>query len=108
VPQKRVQNAMLTEKSITMINGITQNIFTYQLNASSITIDETYGLTAVSMVLTAGTGSFAGTAFLANGVASTPIDLVINQPISIPSQSGAPLTNLTITTTGIVSILGYQ
>lgn len=99
---------MLTEKSITMINGITQNIFTYTLSAGSITIDETYGLTAISMVLTSGTGSFAGLAYLTNGVASTPIDLVLNQPISIPSPSGAPLTNLTITTTGIVSILGYQ
>ncbi len=108
MPQKRVLNATLTEKIIFMINGITQNIFTYQLSAGTLVIDSTYGLTAVSMVLISGTGSFTGLATLNNGVASTPIDLVLNQPISLPSPSGAPLNNLTITTTGVVSILGYQ
>jgi hypothetical protein len=91
-----------------MLNGITQNIFTYQLSAGTLIIDTTYGLTAISMVLTSGTGSFTGLLVLNNGVMSTPIDLVLNQPISIPSSSGAPLNNLTITTTGVVSIIGYQ
>ena len=108
VLQKRKHTATHTENLKRMLNGITQNVFTYQLSAGTLVIDDTYGLTAVSMVLTSGTGSFKGLAVLNNGISSTPIDLVINQPISIPSNSGAPLNNLTITTTGVVSILGYQ
>lgn len=88
--------------------GITQNLWTYQLSNSTITIDDTYGLTAVSLVLNSGTGTFQGGANLNNGIGSLPIDLVIGQPVTIPSNSGTPLNNLEITTTGVLAIIGFQ
>jgi hypothetical protein len=87
---------------------ITQNLWTFQLSNATIVIDDSYGLTAISLVLLSGTGSLLGGASLNNGAVSTQIDLVVGQPLTIPSQSGANLNNLTITTTGIVNIIGFQ
>jgi hypothetical protein len=88
--------------------GITQNLWTYQLSNDTLIIDDSYGLTAVSIVLNSGTGTFTGGANLINGVGSLPIDLVIGQPVSIPSNIGVSLNNLQITTTGVVAIIGFQ
>jgi len=87
---------------------IVQNLWTYQISNSSILIDNSYGLTAISLVLNSGTGAILGGASLNNGVESTQIDLVVGQPVTIPSQSGSNLNNLTITTTGVVAIIGFQ
>jgi hypothetical protein len=87
---------------------ITQNLWTYELSNATIVIDDSYGLTAISLVLNSGTGTLLGGASLNNGAVSTQIDLVVGQPLSIPSQGGANLDNITITTTGIVSIIGFQ
>lgn len=87
---------------------ITQNLWTYKLSNSTIVIDSTYGLTAISLVLNSGTGTILGGASLINGVASSQIDLVVGQALTIPSQSGASLNNLTITTTGVINIIGFQ
>lgn len=87
---------------------ITQNLWTYKLSNSTIVIDSTYGLTAISLVLNSGTGTILGGASLNNGVASTQIDLVVGQPVTISSQGGSNLNNLTITTTGVVAIIGFQ
>jgi hypothetical protein len=84
---------------------VTRKIWTYQLNAGSITIDESYALTNLSFVLTAGTGSFQGGA-LANGIPSVIVPLVIGQAVSVGSDSPYFLDNFTITTTGSVSIIG--
>jgi hypothetical protein len=88
--------------------GITQNLWTYQLSNQTLIIDESYGLTAVSLVLNSGTGTFTGGSTLINGVTSLPIDLVIGQPVTIPSNSGTSLNNLEITTTGVLAIIGFQ
>ena len=87
---------------------ITQNLWTYELSNATIVIDNSYGLTAISLVLLSGTGTMLGGASLNNGAISTQISLVVGQPLTIPSQSGANLNNLTITTTGIVNIIGFQ
>jgi hypothetical protein len=84
---------------------VTRKIWTYQLNAGSITIDESYALTNLSFVLTVGTGSFQGSAS-ANGVPSAVVPLVIGQAVSIGSDSPNFLDNFTITTTGSVAIIG--
>lgn len=91
-----------------MAFGITQQVWTTQLNASSIVIDSSYGLTKLSIVLNSGTGTISGGAILTNGVTSAPIDLVIGQPFNCPSSSGTPLNDITITTTGIIAITGLQ
>lgn len=87
---------------------ITQNIWTYELNSSTILIDSNYGLTALSLVLVSGTGTILGGASLINGVGSSQINLVVGQALTIPSQSGANLNNLTISTTGVINIIGFQ
>lgn len=89
------------------MNGITQNLWTKQITNETIVIDESYGLSAISIVLNSGTGTIVGGATLMNAVNSSPIDLVIGQPITIPSSSYT-LDNLTITTTGVVAIMGLQ
>jgi hypothetical protein len=90
------------------MNGITQNLWTKQITNSTLVIDENYGLSAVSIVLNSGTGTFLGGGSLNNAVVSSPIDLVIGQPITLGGNSGVPLDNLTITTTGVVAIIGFQ
>lgn len=86
---------------------ITQKLWTYELNASNLIIDETFGLTALSIVLVSGTGTLLGNGSLNNGLTSTPINLSIGQAISIPSPSGAVFEQLTISTTGIINIIGF-
>lgn len=87
--------------------GITQNLWTKQITNETLVIDEAYGLSAISIVLNSGTGTILGGGVLNNAVASSPIDLVIGQPITIPTSSYT-LDNLTITTTGVVAIMGLQ
>ena len=88
--------------------GVTQNLWTYEINNDTLVIDETFGLTQLSFVLNSGTGQFSGSLQLTNGVSSEPINMVVGQPITIPSNSGTALNNITISTTGIVAILGFQ
>lgn len=87
---------------------ITQNLWTYTLSNNTLVIDSTFGLTAISLVLNSGTGTILGGASLNNGLASTQIALVVGQPLTITSSSGTSLNNLTLTTTGDVSIIGFQ
>lgn len=88
--------------------GITQELWTYELNNGTLVIDESFGLTKLSLVLNSGSGTITGGLQLANGVASLPVTMVIGQPLNIPSNSGTPLNNITISTTGVVSIFGFQ
>lgn len=84
-----------------------KQIWTYTLNAGTITIDATYGLSEISILMTLGTGTLQGGAILPNGTTSASVALSINQPITIGTASSAALLdNLTITTTGIVLIIG--
>jgi hypothetical protein len=86
---------------------ITQNLWTYELNNSTLAIDETFGLTALSIVLVSGTGTLLGNGGLNNGLVSTPIILAVGQPITIASPSGAVFQQLSIATTGVMNIIGF-
>jgi hypothetical protein len=90
------------------MNDITQKLWTRQISNTTLLIDENYGLTAVSIILNSGTGTIVGGAILSNGVTSTPINLVIGQPITLLSDSNNPLAGITITTTGVVAIIGFN
>ena len=91
-----------------MINGIVQKTWTYKISASSLTITKDFGLTKLSIVLQTGTGTLLGSE-LCNGVASVPIDLVVGQPILVLGDtSGVPISDYTITTTGIVALIGQK
>lgn len=89
------------------MNSIGQKIWTYELNNSSITIDRTFGLTIVSFTLISGAGFYQGTS-LANGIASTPVNLVVGQAVTICSDSNNPLDQFLISTTGVVALIGKQ
>jgi hypothetical protein len=91
-----------------MINGIVQKTWTYQISASSLTITNDFGLVKLSIVLQSGTGTLVGTE-LCNGVASIPINLVVGQPILVTGDtSGVPISEYTITTTGVVALIGQK
>jgi hypothetical protein len=91
-----------------MINGIVQKTWTYKLSASSLTITNDFGLVKLSIVLQTGTGTILGSE-LCNGIASVPIDLVVGQPILVLGDtSGVPISDYTITTTGIVALIGQK
>lgn len=85
--------------------AISQNIWTYKLSAGTLNIDADYGLLVVSILLESGTGTVTGTALL-NGVASVPIDLTVGVPIAISTDGNTILGDVSITTTGVVSIIG--
>lgn len=85
--------------------AISQNIWTYKLNAGTLNIDADYGLLIVSILLESGTGTVTGTALL-NGVASVPIDLTVGVPVTISTDGNTILGDVSITTTGVVSIIG--
>ena len=85
--------------------AVSQNIWTYKLTAGTFNIDPNFGLLVVSVILASGTGTVTGTDLL-NGVASTPIDLAVGVPLTISTDGNTILGNITITTTGVVSIVG--
>jgi hypothetical protein len=89
------------------MNSIGQTIWTYELNNNSILIDRTYGLTIISFTLISGVGFYKG-ASLANSIASTPVNLVVGQAVTICSDSNNPLDQFLISTTGVIAIIGKQ
>lgn len=84
-----------------------QQIWSHELTAASspLVIDSTFGLTTLSIVLTAGAGTFTGT-LTSGGTPSSAITLVIGESITVSGGGGFLLDGITITTTGTVSILG--
>lgn len=82
-----------------------QQIWSYELNNDTITIDSSFGLTIISFVLTSGDGSFQGS-LSASGIPSSPITLVVGETVTLTGDNGFILNGITITTTGIVSIVG--
>lgn len=90
------------------MNGITQRIWTYELSGGSLTIDETYGLCAISILLKSGTGTVSGNLTLENGVTSAPINLEAGNPLTLGGLNGVSLDGIVITTSGVISIIGRQ
>jgi hypothetical protein len=86
-----------------MNNG--QEFWTKELSVGSITITDVFGLTALSFVLISGTGTYEGSVTV-GGVPSTAINMVIGQPVTITTDSNNPINGFTITTTGVVAIIG--
>jgi hypothetical protein len=88
------------------MNGLSQNVWTYELVNGTLLIDTSYGLTILSLVLTAGAGTVLGS-YQANGVAPTAIPLVVGQPITISSDGNNLLGDFFIdANAGSVSIMG--
>lgn len=87
---------------------ITQKYWTYELSGSTLTIDSSYGLTALSVCLTAGTGYVNGNLSLQNALNSTNISLTIGQPINFSTINSIPIDSLEISTTGTILLIGIQ
>lgn len=88
------------------MSTIVKKIWTQTLTASSITIDSTYGLVELSIVLLNGTGSVLGTGF-AGSISSAPVTLSIGVGLNLGSgSSNALIDGLTITTTGDIALVG--
>ena len=88
-----------------MAVNIVSNSWTYTLTNNTLVIDQNYGFSIISILATAGTCTITGS-LVANGVPSAPINLEEGQAITISSGEDAtmPISGLTITTGGIVSI----
>ena len=81
-------------------------IWTTSLVNGTLTLDYTYGLREVSLVMLAGAGTVQGNMITINGQLSTPIPLTINQALTINTgTSGSVIGFLEITTTGTVLII---
>jgi len=90
------------------MTNITQQFWTYELSGTTLLIDNTFQLTGISLILTGGFGQVIGGLSI-NGLASTPINLQVGQPITLFGNSGNFLSGLNIDATfGTISILGKQ
>jgi hypothetical protein len=84
----------------------TKRIWTGSVTVGTLTIDETYGFSIVSVVLQSGTGTIEGNLISSNGVVSTPIALTVGQAITINTGSSQALQDyIKIVTTGTVLII---
>jgi hypothetical protein len=81
--------------------------WTYNLVNDTLIVNENFGLTNLSILLTSGTGSVTGS-LAANGLPSQPLTLTIGQPLNISSGASSQiiLGELTMTTTGTIEIIG--
>jgi len=81
-------------------------IWTTSLVNGTLTLDYTYGLREVSLVMLAGAGTVQGNMITINGQLSTPIPLTINQALTINTgTAGSVIGFLQIITTGTVLII---
>jgi hypothetical protein len=84
----------------------TQEFWTYQVTNTTLTIDETYGLGMVSLMLTSGTATVSGS-INAGGLASTNLALTVGLPITFGGNQINPISGLTINaSSGNVYIIG--
>lgn len=85
---------------------ISSKVWTQSLVAGTLTIDSSYGLSEVSILLTVGTGTIRGGLQTINGLNSQPLPLTVNQAVNISTGlSSAFIDFLEITTTGTVLII---
>lgn len=82
-----------------------QKLFTFVLTASTLTILESYGVTAVALKLTAGAGSYLGTKSL-GAINSVAIPLVVNEAVTLTSEQTKYIDELLIdASTGTIEII---
>jgi hypothetical protein len=84
----------------------TQEFWTYEINNTSITIDETFGLGMVSLVLNSGSATVSGS-ITAGGLPSSNLQLIVGVPITFGGNQINPIGGLTIdASSGNVYIIG--
>jgi len=82
-----------------------QKLFTYVLTANTLSIIESYGLTAIALKLTAGAGSYLGTKSI-GAINSSAIPLVVNEPVTLSSEQSKYIDELLIdASAGVIEII---
>lgn len=85
-----------------------ENIWTYYLSSDRLTIDQSFGLTAISISCILGDVLITGFDVVA-GIPSTPIYLAENQTVTVSAFSGINILQLDIDATGgECNIIGKQ
>ncbi len=77
--------------------------WTYNVINSSLTIDSTFGLRKLSVLLISGTGTYSGD-LQAGVLQSQPLDLIIGTAVTIGDWQTI-LDGITLTTTGTIQII---
>jgi heme/copper-type cytochrome/quinol oxidase subunit 2 len=90
------------------MTSITQKFWTYEMNSDILLIDETFLLTSLSIICTAGVGTITGN-ITAGGKPSTSITLNVGMPVTINSESNNIISGLLIDGSGgNISLIGKQ
>ena len=83
------------------------SFWTYQLINSTLLIDETFNLKNISIELVAGGGSFTGE-LTAGVLASAPMPLYLNKPVTLTSGGYNNISGITIDASGgTVNIVAF-
>ena len=77
--------------------------WTYNVINGSLTIDESFGLRKLSVLLTSGTGTYSGN-LQAGTLQSQPLNLIIGTAVTIGDWQTI-LDGITLTTTGTIQII---
>jgi hypothetical protein len=86
-----------------------QQIYTTVLTNSAFTFTADMSIQTISLNLASGIGEFSGSLSIGS-LMSSPIQLTVNQPVTISSDSGYPLDGITIDCTagGVISVMARQ
>ena len=83
------------------------SFWTYVINGEAITIDVPNNLKTISFELVSGSGSFTGQT-TSGELASTPIPLYVNKPVTLSSGSINNIAGITIDgSSGVINIVGF-
>lgn len=77
--------------------------WTYNVTNGSLTIDSSFGLRKLSILLISGTGTYTGD-LQAGVLQSQPLDLIVGTPVTIGDPQ-VILDGITLTTTGTIQII---
>ena len=84
----------------------TQEFWTYEVSNSTLTIDETFGLGVISVMLTSGSATVNGGGS-AGSFSSNNLALTVGLPVTFGGSSPLPIDGLTISaTSGNVYVIG--
>jgi hypothetical protein len=90
------------------MTSITQQFWTHGLSASTLVIDETFGLTGLSIICISG-DVFVRGKLVAGGIISDPIALVVGMPLTVLSEGNTLISGIDIdSSAGKTLLLGKQ
>jgi hypothetical protein len=88
-----------------MSNQLGKKFWTFTLVEDTITITNDFGITDLSIELVSGDGTIQGT-LICNEIEPTEIELKIGDPVLISTNSLAIISEIVITTNGVINLIG--